>query len=174
MNWESRSVLWYFLSAGQGFRGSLENPCPSSTWAEGPLRARAWWLCTWPVIFQPLLEHFPCLKKSTTLPGKLFHCWTPLLTRKDGHKTWVRKFCLLFISSLSLSITFIFLQQPALPIRFLLSTQDPLLLLVAFFFFFPKSKLLLDFCLPWLFIWVPGTLFNSFLMFTLPPWAWVH
>lgn len=82
------------------------------------------WLCTWPAIFQPLLEHFPCLKKCTTLPGKLFHCWTPPPTKKR----WSQDLSQKVLPPLYL---FIIEQQQNLPLPFLLSTQDPLLLLVA-------------------------------------------
>lgn len=158
MNWESRvcpsgTSLVQERDSGPFCRTHVPSPPEQrNLWEPEPDGS-----APWPVIFPAIAWTLSMSKKITTLPGNLFHCWTPLVTRKDDHKIWVRKFCLLSIFPLSLSITFIFLQLQALPVFFLLlSTQGPLFLVVFFSF---KSELLLDFCFPQLFIQVSDTPF---------------
>lgn len=98
--------------------------------AEGPLGERAWWLCTWPAIFQPLLEHFPCLKNvqlcqaSYSIVGHL-HLPEKMVTRPESESS---------ASSLSLHY------RITAELAYTFSTFHPRSFIITscLFFFFPK------------------------------------
>lgn len=123
-----------------GIQGLTGEPMSLVHLAEGPLGERAWWLCTWPAIFQPLLEHFPCLKNvqlcqaSYSIVGHL-HLPEKMVTRPESESS---------ASSLSLHY------RITAELAYTFSTFHPRSFIITscLVFFFPKSKLLLDFCFP--------------------------
>lgn len=88
MNWESRvcpsgTSLVQERDSGPFCRTHVPSPPEQrNLWEPEPDGS-----APWPVIFPAIAWTLSMSKKITTLPGNLFHCWTPLVTRKDDRSS---------------------------------------------------------------------------------------